>query len=93
MLAQRCGVEEVDTELHQLAFGLVALAHDYWMSADHMEALVPGMVRGPGAYERVLGRLVGYGEALIEHERALRQASKTNAAAVKPKTSQKARKT
>jgi hypothetical protein len=51
------------------------------------------MVRGPGAYERVLGRLVGYGEALIEHERALRQASKTKAAAVKPKTSQKARKT
>lgn len=93
MLAQRCGVTEIDTELHQLAFGLVALAHDYWMSADHMEALVPGMVRGPGAYERVLGRLVGYGEALIEHERALRLAAKTKAVAVKPEKAKRARKT
>lgn len=99
MLAQRCGVAEVDTELHQLAFGLVALAHDYWMSADHMEALVPGMVRGPGAYERVLGRLVAYGEALIEHERVLRMAAATastqaaSAGAAKPRTSRKARKT
>ncbi|MCV2364601.1 CerR family C-terminal domain-containing protein [Paucibacter sp. DJ1R-11] len=95
MLAQRCGVAEVDTELHQLAFGLVALAHDYWMSADHMEALVPGLVRGPGAYERVLGRLVGYGEALIEHERALRQSAAKTATvvAVKPKRTQKAPKT
>lgn len=94
MLALRCGAQEIDTELHQLAFGLVALAQDYWMSADHMEAMVPGMVRSPGAYERVLGRLVGYGEALIEHERALRQAAaKASAANLDPQTSRKVRKT
>jgi len=75
MLAQRCGASEVDMELHQLAFALVAVAHDYWMSVDHMEALAPGVVRSPGAYERVLGRLVNYGQALIESERATRMSA------------------
>lgn len=73
MLAQRCGVAEVDAELHQLGFALVALVFDYWMSADYMEAVVPGLVYGPEAFERILHRLVGYGQALIEHEIALRQ--------------------
>lgn len=68
MLAKRCGASEIDADLHHLGFALVALAYDYWMSADYMEALVPGLVRGPGAYERVLSRLVGFGQALIEHE-------------------------
>jgi AcrR family transcriptional regulator len=68
MLAQRCGAEAVDAELHHLGFALVTLAHDYWMSTDFMETLVPGLVRGPGAYQRLLARLVAYGQALIESE-------------------------
>ncbi|MCV2369150.1 CerR family C-terminal domain-containing protein [Roseateles oligotrophus] len=73
MLAQRCGASAVDPELHQLAFALVALAHDYWLSADDMEGLLPGVVRGPGAYERTLNRLVTFGRALIEAEGLLRK--------------------
>jgi AcrR family transcriptional regulator len=73
MLAQRCGAQAVDAELHQLAFALVALAHDYWLSAEDMEGLATGVVRGPGAYERTLKRLVGFGQALIEAEQALRK--------------------
>lgn len=76
MLARRCGVVEgvveIDAELHQLAFALVALAHDYWLSAQDMEGLAPGVVYGPGAYERTLNRLVTFGQALIEAEQALR---------------------
>jgi AcrR family transcriptional regulator len=73
MLAQRCGAAAVDAELHQLGFALVALAHDYWLSAQDMEGLLPGVVYGPGAYERTLNRLVAFGQALIEAEQALRQ--------------------
>ena len=73
MLAQRCGAAEVDAELHHLGFALVAMAHDYWMSADFMDAVVPGLMSGPAAYERVLGRLVAYGEALIVQEREQRR--------------------
>ena len=73
MLAQRCGAASVDAELHQLAFALVALAHDYWLSAQDMEGLLPGVVYGAGAYERTLKRLVMFGQALIEAEQAMRK--------------------
>lgn len=73
MLAQRCGATAVDMELHQLAFALIAIAHDYWLSANDMEDLVPGVVHGPGAFERTLNRLVTFGQALIEAEQALRR--------------------
>ncbi|QPF72637.1 CerR family C-terminal domain-containing protein [Roseateles sp. DAIF2] len=73
MLRQRCGAAEADMGLQQLAHALTAMAHDYWMSADFMESLAPGVARGPGAYERVLERLVAYGEALVERETALRR--------------------
>ena len=68
MLAERCGASEVDAELHHLGFALVAMAHDYWMSAEFMDAVVPGLMSGPVAYERLLDRLVAFGEALIVQE-------------------------
>lgn len=73
MLRQRCGAAQADMGLHQLAHALTAMAHDYWMSSDFMESLSPGVARGPGAYERVLERLVAYGQALVDCEIALRQ--------------------
>jgi AcrR family transcriptional regulator len=88
MLRQRCGAAEPDLALHQLAHALTAIAHDYWMSADYMESLAPGVARGPGAYERVLQRLVAYGEALIESERAQRR---QGGSAVPAKTKSKKR--
>ena len=75
MLSQRCGAKAVDAELHQLAFALIALAHDYWLSAQDMEGLAPGVVYGAGAYQRTLNRLVTFGQALIEAEQALRKSA------------------
>lgn len=72
MLARCVGAPKVDEQIHQLVFALMALVYDYWMSAEHMEALAPALPKGRGAYERVLGRLVGYGLALIDCERSLR---------------------
>lgn len=72
MLARRVGAKQVDEQIHQLVFAIVALVYDYWMSAEHMEALAPALLKGKGAYERVLGRLVGYGMALIDCESKLR---------------------
>jgi hypothetical protein len=44
-----------------------------------MEMLAPTLVTGPGARERVLERLVGYGLALVHHEQEQRaQAAKNN---------------
>jgi hypothetical protein len=48
------------------------MVHDYGMSRPFMDGLAPGLLNGDGAVQRVLDRLVGYGVALVEHERRAR---------------------
>ena len=72
MLARHTGAAGPDDDLHQLAFALSAMVHDYCMSRPFMDGLAPGLLHGDGATERVLERLVGYGLALVNHERARR---------------------
>lgn len=69
LLARHVGAGEPDDALHQLAFALSAMVHDYCTSRAFMDGLAPGLLRGPDALARVLDRLVGYGVALVEHER------------------------
>jgi hypothetical protein len=48
------------------------MVHDYCMSRPFMDCLAPGLLHGEGATGRVLDRLVGFGLALVSHERARR---------------------
>jgi AcrR family transcriptional regulator len=72
LLARHTGASGPDDDLHQLAFALSAMVHDYCMSRPFMDGLAPGLLHGEGATERVLDRLVGYGVALVAHERTRR---------------------
>ena len=72
LLARHVGAVEVDDALHQLAFALAAMVHDYGMSREFMNVLAPSLLQGADALDRVLSRLVGYGMALVEHERRQR---------------------
>jgi len=72
LLARHVGLAEPDEALHQMAFALSAMAHDYCMSRPFMDALAPRLLHGEGALERVLERLVGYGVAMVAQERAVR---------------------
>lgn len=72
LLARHTGASEPDDDLHQLAFALSAMVHDCCMSRPFMDGLAPGLLHGEGATERVLDRLVGFGMALVNHERARR---------------------
>ncbi|MGE5451808.1 MAG: CerR family C-terminal domain-containing protein [Acidobacteriota bacterium] len=74
LLARHVGADAVDDALHQLAFALAAMVHDYGMSREFMNVLAPSLLKGPDALDRVLSRLVGYGLALVAHERSLRVA-------------------
>lgn len=73
VLARHVGVPRPDAALHQLAFALGAMVHDYGLSRDCMLRLAPDLLAGPRPMEAVLERLVGYGCALVEHERRHRQ--------------------
>ncbi|MFN0316621.1 MAG: CerR family C-terminal domain-containing protein [Burkholderiales bacterium] len=74
LLARHCALKKPDTDLHQLAFALVAMAHDYCMSREFIKILAPDVLRRPNAAEKILDRLVGYSEALLAHEIAQRRA-------------------
>ena len=71
-LGRHVGAEVLDNGLHQLAFALVAMVHDYAKSRECIDLLAPSLLQDPQAIEEVLGRLVGYGVALVAHERAQR---------------------
>jgi len=67
-LARHCGLVEPDADVHQLAFAMVAMAHDYCMSREFMKMLAPEVLERPQAMERILDRLVGYSRALLDYE-------------------------
>lgn len=73
VLGRHVGAPQPDDALHQLAFAISAMVHDYGMSREFMQVLAPSLVSGDGAMERVLARLVGYAMALVTHERRQRR--------------------
>jgi TetR/AcrR family transcriptional regulator, regulator of cefoperazone and chloramphenicol sensitivity len=74
LLARHVGASEPDDALHQLGFALVAMVHDYGLSRDFMNVFAPSLLQSPHALDAVLERLVGYGVALVNHERERRLA-------------------
>jgi TetR/AcrR family transcriptional regulator, regulator of cefoperazone and chloramphenicol sensitivity len=72
LLARHIGLDEPDEDVHRLAFGLIAMAHDYCMSREFMRAVAPRLLAGPDALERARERLVDWGVALVAHERQRR---------------------
>lgn len=68
LLARHCGMTAPDADIHQLAFAMVAMAHDYCMSREFMKLLAPEVLDRPDAMDRILDRLVGYCRALLDHE-------------------------
>jgi TetR/AcrR family transcriptional regulator, regulator of cefoperazone and chloramphenicol sensitivity len=73
-IARHCGLAEPDADVHQLAFAMVAMAHDYCMSREFMKMLAPDVLDRPCAMERILDRLVGYSRALLDYEIERRRA-------------------
>lgn len=73
LLARHVGVAAPDTAIHQLAYALVAMAHDYCVSRPCMEALTPGLLADDPERKALLERLVRWGLALVHHEREQRR--------------------
>ena len=88
LLARHCGLERADTDIHQLAFAIVAMANDYCMSREFMKMLAPAVLDGPQAPARILEQLIGYASALVAHEKSRRvtRAAQKSASAKKKKT-------
>ncbi len=75
VLARHIGLHpdsEPDEDVHRLVFALIAMAHDYCMSREFMNALAPRLLDGPDALLRARDRLVDWGVALVAHERRRR---------------------
>jgi TetR/AcrR family transcriptional regulator, regulator of cefoperazone and chloramphenicol sensitivity len=72
VLARYCGATEIDASIHQLAFAIGAMAHDYCMSHDWMQTLAPKVFEPADAQAQIAQRLLGYSHALIAYERQRR---------------------
>lgn len=72
VLCRHMGLDKPDPALHQLLYGLQAMAHDYCLSRPLMDLMTPGMLDAPGALDEVGERIVDWGLALVEHERRRR---------------------
>lgn len=72
MLARHIGAAQPDAAIHQLAYGLQAMAHDYSLSRPFMHAMTPGLIDGEQSLDRICARLVDWGCALVAHERERR---------------------
>lgn len=72
VLGRHIGLPEPDAAVHQLLYGLQAMAHDYCLSRPLMDLMTPGLLDAPGALDEVGERLVDWGLALVAHERRRR---------------------
>jgi TetR/AcrR family transcriptional regulator, regulator of cefoperazone and chloramphenicol sensitivity len=72
VLCRHIGLDAPDAAVHQLMYGLQAMAHDYCLSRPLMDLMTPGMLDAPGAMDEVGERIVDWGVALVEHERCRR---------------------
>jgi TetR/AcrR family transcriptional regulator, regulator of cefoperazone and chloramphenicol sensitivity len=77
LLARHIGLAQADEDVHRLVFGLIAMAHDYCMSREFMNALAPRLLDRPDALQRARLRLVDWGVALVAHERTRRGLNNT----------------
>jgi len=72
LLARQLGTVVVDPAIHQLAFAICAMVHDYYMSRDFMRVLAPDLLAQPDATTQISQRLLAYSQALLDAERRLR---------------------
>lgn len=73
LLARQLGTGTVDPAIHQLAFAICAMAHDYYLSRDFMRVLAPDLLNQPDAAQQIAARLLAYSQALFDAERRMRQ--------------------
>ena len=78
LLARQLGAVAVDPAIHQLAFAICAMAHDYSLSRDVMRTLAPELLDQPDATVQITDRLLAYSQALLDVERRLRQSMPTD---------------
>lgn len=78
LLARQLGAVAVDPAIHQLAFAICAMAHDYSLSRDVMRTLAPELLDQPDATVQITDRLLAYSEALLDVERRLCQSMPTD---------------
>lgn len=68
-MAQQIGCEHDDPVVHQLVYGLLAMAHDYCMGRAFQDLITPRWLDAPGVTEGVRDRLIDWALALVELER------------------------
>ena len=70
VLARHLGADADSDDMHRLAFSIASLALQHMVGAEVIQTLRPQLMATPQAAETWLGRMVDYGLAMAEVERA-----------------------
>lgn len=73
LLARHLGAR-VDDDIHRLAFAVIGLAMQPYVTRDFIDAIRPGLLRGPRAVDQWAERLAGMALAMVADERSRRAA-------------------
>lgn len=86
VLCRHLGLKQADDDLHRLAFSIVGLALQLFISRDVVQAIRPSLTASPRAIDRYVARLVMYAEAMVHAEQARRSARTAPPSTARPRT-------
>ena len=68
MLKQHLNLENVDDDIHRLAFAIIGMAVHFYVGQDVVLSIAPQILNTPQAIDMLAERLAGYALAMIEAE-------------------------
>lgn len=72
VLSRELGVSAPDDDIHRLALAITALALQYYVGRDVVQAVRPQLTRGPARLAATTARLADFALSMVEGERARR---------------------
>lgn len=68
ILGRHLGLENVDIDLHRLAFAIMGMAVYFYVAQDVVSAILPAMLADTEAIDFLADRLAGYALSMVERE-------------------------
>jgi hypothetical protein len=68
MLKDQLGLQNIDTDVHRLAFAIIGMAVHFYVGQEVVATISPQILSSPSAIDILAERLGGYALSMIEGE-------------------------
>ena len=87
LLCKEFGLKTADDDVHRLAMAITALALQYYVGRDVVQAVRPGLTATPRGLAATTSRLVDFAQFMVDGERQRRATARAAATAKKTSSS------